>query len=149
MGRHVRKVPANWKHPKNEKMDEFVPLLDGYAEEFRKFLEITNSKGLEAAIDWMGRCPDKDDYMPEWPEEEKTHYMMYETTSEGTPISPAFPTEEDLARWLADTGASSFADRGASYEEWLNMIKIGSAPSAITTGDGVIKSGVEALSRRP
>ncbi len=31
--------------------------------------------------------PDHRDYMPSWKPSECTHYQMYETTTEGTPIS--------------------------------------------------------------
>jgi hypothetical protein len=96
---------------------------------------------------WAGEEPDAPDpeyYMPQWPEEERTHYMMYEDTSEGTPISPAFATPEELAKWLADTGASSFADFTATYDQWLSTIKRGSAVSAVIDNNGM-RSGVEAL----
>jgi len=91
-----------------------------------------------------GGPPDPDDYMPSWTEEEKTHIMMYQNTSEGTPISPAFETPEELARWLADNNASAFGDEGATYEQWLGMCKSGWAPSAVMSG-GVLQSGVAAL----
>ena len=67
--------------------------------------------------------------------------MMYEDTTEGTPISPAFETPEELARWLADTGASAFGSLTATYDEWLNMIKRGSSVSAAII-DGRLVSGV-------
>ena len=68
---------------------------------------------------------------------------MWETTSEGSPISPVFPTPQALARWLADSGASSFGAQTATYETWLAMIeRTGWAPSMIVAG-GVVKSGVE------
>lgn len=71
--------------------------------------------------------------------------MMYETTSEGTPISPAFATPEELAQWLVDNNASAFADQTASYEAWLRIACGGYAPSAVMTfGSGMV-SGVEAL----
>lgn len=88
-------------------------------------------------VDWLrddGVPPNPDHYMPDWPDEELTHYMMYQTTSEGTPISPAFATPEELARWLADTNASIFAEDTASYEVWLRIAKGGYAPSVIIRG---------------
>lgn len=86
--------------------------------------------------------PDRDDYMPDFPEGTATGWCMYETTSEGTPISPVFDTPEALARWLADTGASAFGGRTATYEQWLSTIRQGWAPSAVTIG-GALLSGVE------
>lgn len=50
-------------------------------------------------------------------------WQMWETTSEGSPISPVFASPEGLANWLADTKASAFAGAGASYEVWLRMIQ--------------------------
>lgn len=86
--------------------------------------------------------PDPDDYMPVFPEGTATGWCMYETTSEGTPISPVFETPEALARWLADTGASSFGHMTATYEQWLRTAQAGWAPSAVVTG-GEFQSGVE------
>ena len=84
--------------------------------------------------------------MPEWPEHEKTHFQMYENTTEGTPISPVMPTPEALARWLADTEASAFAGMPASYEAWLNTIHEGHAPAMLfVKGQGLIGPGVEAV----
>jgi hypothetical protein len=48
-------------------------------------------------------------------------WQLWETTSEGSPVSPVFATPEELARWCVD-GATLFAGVGASYEEWFQMI---------------------------
>jgi len=146
MGREVRRVPADWQHPKNE-FDRYKPLYPGerYEANATEFMEKANAEGLQEAIDWYGQAPDQNDYMPNWPASERTHYMMYEDTSEGTPISPAFATPEELARWLADTGASSFGSDTASYEGWLRVAKGGWAPSAVSIGGGPLVSGVDAL----
>ena len=124
MGREVRRVPADWQHPKNDDWrdnNKYKPLFLGedYTVKAQEFLELANFGGLQEAVDYYGQAPDINDYMPNWADGEKTHYMMYETTSEGTPISPAFTTPEELARWLADTGASAFGSTTASYESWL------------------------------
>ena len=84
--------------------------------------------------------------MPQWPQAERTQYVMYEITTEGTPISPAFATAEELARWLADTRASAFANMSASYEAWLATIAAGSVPSFIVE-NGRLVAGVEAVAR--
>lgn len=153
MGREVRRVPADWQHPKEQKpdwstgrmTDRYKPLHDGsYAQAAKDFLEKANAEGLEAATDYYGAAPMPDEYMPDWPAEQRTHYMMYEDTSEGTPISPAFATPEELARWLADTGASSFGQMTATYEQWLRVARGGYACSLVVTG-GVMESGVAAL----
>jgi len=93
---------------------------------------------------WAGQRPHRDDYMPNWPESERTHYMMYEDTSEGTPISPAFATPEELAQWLADNGASAFGDMTADYDHWLRVARGGWAPGMVMQG-GRLESGVQGL----
>lgn len=73
-------------------------------------------------------------------------WQMWETTSEGSPISPVFDSPEKLARWLSDNNASAFGRQGASYEHWLKMIDGPAwAPSMVMSG-GQIMSGVEAVS---
>lgn len=81
--------------------------------------------------------------MPEWKDGEATMLCMYESTSEGTPISPAFPTPEELARWLTDNNASAFGGMTATYEEWLATCHSGYAPSMVMEGQRMM-SGVEA-----
>jgi hypothetical protein len=72
-------------------------------------------------------------------------WQMWETTSEGSPISPVCKTPEELARWLADNGASTFGYSTADYDTWLRMIVgTGWAPSAVMA-DGKMMSGVEAM----
>lgn len=162
MGRKVRRVPANWQHPK-DRNGRYIPLFGcdfdrddaTWNEEYAKWQEgfVRSYSGGEPweprterhgsrFTDWHGQRPSPDDYMPNWPEEQRTHLMMYEDTSEGTPISPAFKTPEELARWLADNGASSFADMTASYEQWLAVARGGWAPSMVIE-NGRMASGVE------
>lgn len=162
MGREVRMVPKDWEHPKNER--RFIPLCEGFNERLKDW-KTQNAKWNEGLRDdwqggwkalegdeldmtyseWAGEKPKKEDYMPEWKPEEKTHFMMYEDTSEGTPVSPAFETPEELARWLTDNNASAFAGQGASYEGWLRVCKGGYAPSMVIS-NGAMQSGVDAFS---
>lgn len=165
MGREVRRVPADWVHPQDDR-GRLYPLHEGgFAEAEKEWNEgyalwltgFVNSYTDGGIVpidvtehghrwsDWHGSRPSPDDYMPDWPEEQRTHYMMYEDTSEGTPISPAFATPEELARWLADNGASSFGSSTATYEQWLRVCNGGFAPSMVLDGNG-LRSGVEALS---
>ena len=73
-------------------------------------------------------------------------WQMWETTTEGSPISPVFETPELLARWLADTGASTFGSSTGTYEQWLGMItRTGWAPSAVGISGVGLVSGVEAM----
>ena len=168
MGREVRKVPEFWYHPKRysgERKDYFyVPLYDGYNRrraDWERELQEINRRKAEALV--IGSDPriladvDKEQtehlrarpnpclYMPDFPPELRTHYQMYEDTSEGTPISPAFVRPEDLAHWLADNKASAFAGMTATYEQWLAMITgPGSSVCQVSIGGGPCISGVAA-----
>jgi hypothetical protein len=174
MGREVRMVPADWQHPRYpadhyeaRRSGRYIPLYEhGFAqadaewsEGFAKWSEgLVRQYGVPGKdwrdrqaddgprfTEWHGARPSPDDYMPDWPAEQRTHLMMYEDTSEGTPISPAFADPEALARWLADTGASAFGGETAPYEAWLRICHGGWAPSMVVE-NGVMKSGVAALS---
>lgn len=173
MGREVRRVPANWEHPKHaddyypaSRAGKFIPMEEGgpYAEraaewdeEFAKWQAgfvrsyedgktwvPKEERHTGRYSEWCGIRPSPDDFMPDWPEEQRTHLMMYENTSEGTPISPAFETPEDLARWLTDNEASAFGNSTATYEQWLAVAKGGWAPSAVVQ-NGEFKPGVAIL----
>jgi hypothetical protein len=163
LGREVRRVPAGWDHPKDDK-GRFIPLHGGsfakadaeWTEGWQKWqqgLRDDWSGGWKPVdpeyrtvrfTDYHGSRPSPDDYMPDWPEDQRTRLMMYEDTSEGTPISPAFETPEELARWLADTGASAFGGMTADYEHWLGIARGGWAPSMVID-NGRMMSGVEAM----
>lgn len=79
-------------------------------------------------------------FMPPGP---RVYFVMYETYTEGTPISPPFESAEGLARWLADTGASAFGDMTASYEAWLATIRKGYSVGFSIAPGGKMVSGVE------
>lgn len=49
-------------------------------------------------------------------------YQLWETTSEGSPVSPVFESAEVLARWCT-TNATIFASMKTSYENWLKMFR--------------------------
>lgn len=164
MGREVRMVPPGWEHPTRAD-GEHIPLLDGLGERLAEWHRYKAMYDLgyvqdytgrppygwkrpdagEAGMpfeEWYGGCPEPDDYMPDWDASVRTLFQMYENVSEGTPISPAFETPEELARWLADNNASAFGRMTATYDQWLSTIKEGWAPSAVFTSSGGLQSGV-------
>lgn len=165
MSREVRLVPAGWQHPKNSE-GHYIPLRkgsfaqadadwnDGYAAWQRGEIENYAAGGPkwkpkpESALEcdsyseWAGGRPSPDDYMPSFAEGTATLLCMYEDTSEGTPISPAFATPEELARWLADNNASAFGGMTATYEQWLATCRGAWSPSMVMQ-DGKMMSGVE------
>jgi hypothetical protein len=191
VGREVRKVPANWQHPKYTAdnapfptaVGRYIPMLDkshavalhewrtehlpkwmAGLQLWRKEKKVRRHSDetwtIEEAIAdaarngraprgrppytwWAGECPDQpkpEHYMPDWPEAERTHFMMYEDTSEGTPISPAFETPEKLAQWLVDNKASAFGGETATYEGWLRVARGGYACSAVSVGGNLVNA---------
>lgn len=118
MGRAVRRVPADWEHPRNER-GHYIPM-------HTKFLYTDDEikEGIEDG--WLDA--DKPNYgidlMPTWTPEEATQYQLYETTSEGTPISPIFDNLDDLCEWAAKH-ATTFASFKATADQWRSMLDQG------------------------
>lgn len=149
MGREVRRVPKDWQHPKGKSLFRVQDVSKLQAE--WDFARDQWNRGLtddwnggwkphtytEPYEDYAGRRPCEEDYMPQWSDDQCTHYQMYETTSEGSPISPVMETAEALAQWLADNGASIFGYSTATYETWLRII-VGEAVIVPLSSDGRI-----------
>lgn len=158
MGREVRRVPKDWVHPmkpteryRNGALvtvddhqpmydEDFETAMDSWYADFK--LYVPQEHDNEPYWEYNGPPPDPKYYRPKWTDAERTHLMMYEDTTEGTPISPAFETAEELARWLTDNGASAFGSMTATYEQWLKTCQGAWAPSLVIDS-GVMKSGVE------
>lgn len=149
MSREVRRVPLDWQHPmvwaKHWDKDRqcvrsmFVPraLLDGFPGDVAEW---------EREREHVTERPDPLDYMPDFSDRDPASlgWCMYETCSEGTPISPVLGSPEELARWLADNGASAFGDSTATYEQWLNVCRGCWAPSMVALPGVGLVSGVAA-----
>ena len=117
MGREVRRVPAHWQHPYQRDEQSYLPMREHFP-----YTEDEVAEGLREG--WLKGTPPHygHDIMPDWPETERTHYQMYEDTTDGTPISPVCATPEELARWLVDHHAGFFGDMEATYDYWLGLI---------------------------
>jgi len=102
MGREIRKVPANWQHPKTAKWnprlqkeeEQYEPLYDDRESALKEFAE---------AIDYHGGGPTSHTYV-DFEEQEPTWWQVYETVSEGTPVTPPFATREELVEYLVENG---------------------------------------------
>jgi hypothetical protein len=157
MGREIRNVKPGWEHPKWNADDAPRETLVGklkplYDEDY----ETAADKWLENAIswhegkhpdrkpeykywwDWDGGPPDRDSYRAEkWTPEEATWVQMYETVSEGTPVTPAFATREELVDYLVNNGDRFY--QGGQRNPWTrhnaeSFVASGWAPSGIATG---------------
>lgn len=178
MGREIRRVPANWQHPMIDKpnyrrniMDQvYQPLYDReFAPAMREWIAEWDAweRGERPSYcsdenknmqfwEWSGPPPDPTYYRPAWKPEDMTWYQVYETVSEGTPVTPPFATREELVEYLVANG--DFWDQkrraeGNSFMEcapWKRkdaeafVFGGGYAPSLVVI-DGKVMSGVEAL----
>ena len=94
MSREIRRVPQDWQHPRRAN-GQYEPLHDGYCRAVASFKDDPD--------DWDDE-PDPNDYMPEFGES-ATAYQVYETVSEGTPVSPVLPNRDRLRDWLMNDGS--------------------------------------------
>lgn len=145
MGREVRRVPADWQHPKDANR-QYIPLFGGsysaraatwdlhaakWAEGLMESFSVpgewvsnaTYSADYLTYEDWNGARPVPEEYMPDWPDEQRTHWQFYENTSEGTPLSPVFATAEELADWLATNYETRRYEAAKDREEWLACVR--------------------------
>ncbi len=178
MGRELRRVPPNWKHPKKNNRTwktEMVyqpmfdePYIDNITEWIKNHqLWLRGEHPDQKDKDWDtskykfyaeydGGPPDINYYRPDWEKEEMTWYQVYETVSEGTPVSPPFEKPEELIEYLVENG--DFWDQKRREEGTSSMpcapwtrkqaesfvLGTGWAPSGIIA-NGKFMSGVEGL----
>jgi hypothetical protein len=179
MGREIRRVPPNWEHPTVKKYnpwshreeENFQPLYnEPYGPAMARWIEEHqlwergehpaqkdgSGKEYRYYAQWGGGPPDVEYYRPDWKQEEMTWWQVYETVSEGTPVTPPFATREELVEYLVANGDYWDQKRrkeGRSLmpcEPWTRkqaesfVFGAGWAPSLIVTG-GRVMSGVEAM----
>ncbi|WP_070017068.1 hypothetical protein [Streptomyces nanshensis] len=112
----------------------------------RKLLEITGvdvscqpCEGHGSLETYPGQRADADAWEPYGPPAGEG-WQLWETVTEGSPLSPVFDTADGLASWMADP------DRG---EDWLpeetarKFVAAGWAPTAITTAEYGVVPGAE------
>jgi hypothetical protein len=126
MGREIRKVPPNWEHPKTERFNpfklssetHFQPMYDrAFSESMREWIAGWEAweRGERPSYcddesrdmpywEYEGAPPDPAYYRPDWKPEEMTWFQVYETVSEGTPVTPPFATKQELIDYLVANG---------------------------------------------
>jgi hypothetical protein len=156
MGREIRRVPPDWEHPRSSSYgheESYQPLFDRTyreaAEEwiakFTAWIEAGRPELMEGCPyfwDYEGGPPDEAYHRTrEWTPEQATAYQVYETVTEGTPISPVCATRDDVMEWVVLNMNVS----PAAAERFLEM---GSVPSMMVTHGpegAVIRQNVEML----
>lgn len=175
MGREIRKVTPNWEHPKKKgggyqpmfdysATEQFIEWLEGFgAFKNNELPEVADEHGYDindpytAYCDWDGGPPDPNYCRPYWDKSDATWWQVYETVSEGTPVSPPLSTQAELIDYLVENGdfwdqkkrndlrphpVSSGPWPRKAAEKFVNGV--GWAPSLIIDGEGM-KRGVEGL----
>lgn len=100
---------------------------------------------------YAGDCggpPQWQSYRPRWSDKERTHFQLYETVSEGTPLSPPMPDVESLSQWCSEKRDIWPGVGNMTYEDWLAFCRSGGwAPSLVSTPEHGLESGVEYVAR--
>jgi hypothetical protein len=160
MGREIRRVPPNWSHPRDER-GEYRPCFDHDYEtaaeqwiaEFDQWRAGTHP---HQQGEYASTCryfwdydapPDEETCRPKF-EQEPTWWQVYQTVSEGSPVTPPFATPEELIDYLVQYG--DFWDQQRGEGGWRReaaeaFVKSGYAPSGIVSAT---TEGVEILTAR-
>lgn len=145
MGREIRRVPRDWEHPK-DKDGHYIPMFDKeYDEAARKWMDelvAWEEKGrsrAEGMYYWEWGPPRRDTYRKRsWTEEEASCYQVYETVTEGTPVSPVFESRGEMKEWLI---AQGYQDGAAQ-----RFVDLGWAPSLVFNADtGSVRMDIHSL----
>lgn len=158
MGREIRRVPAGWEHPKDER-GRYKPLLDeDYDTAARKWLkevlawedgsseyfqqDPTLKQRYTYFWEYEGGPPNREVYRPAFTAP-AVCYQIYETVSEGTPISPVFDNLEELIMWLVAQGYSPTAARRFAQSGWAPSMVSERTPSGIRLWNDIESLGGE------
>lgn len=161
MGREIRRVPIDWEHPKHDWRNGYQPMHDSdFETAAREWMDDYSLWGEGKHPDqprptpcyyweWAGDPPDKEYHRPAWPEGTAVAYQLYETVSEGTPVSPVFATLEGLAKYLAEKGDYWDQNRGnggMGMERALAFVSSGGwAPSKVVSSAAGVVDGKTAM----
>lgn len=110
MGREIRQVPAHWEHPKDTN-GKYIPMFDEYYEDACAKWKAEFAEWEAGTHEYQDDCefweydypPTEESYMP-GPKREHTWFQVYETVSEGTPVTPPFPSKKELGEYMERNG---------------------------------------------
>lgn len=160
MGREIRMVPPNWEHPQRDPENDpyrhggYQPTYDRHFDDvFSEWLADFDRvrggelKDFEAECypnglsDWLvdDGAPPNRAYYRTYRDEDATWFQIYETVSEGTPVTPPFATKAELVDYLAANG--DFWDQKRGVGQWQRenaerFVGTGWAPSMVAVVGG-------------
>ena len=146
MWREVRRVPANWQHPKRiskyrwteeyqpcrqrslkEAIKDYYTDLKKWYKDYFDFVENGKTVKYERKTysfkigNFLDRIWDEPPSPPDpkyyMPEWER--FQLFEDVSEWTPLSPAFETAEELVDWLCNNLDYRWTQRTREQAEWI------------------------------
>jgi hypothetical protein len=131
-----------WRHIKTQVKRWFWywPTILGWTKKERWYVRWKDDEGR----------PDPSSYRPYWPERTRTHYQLYETVSEGTPISPVCACIEELAAWCGSHNDVEIwcGTKGMTEADWLRFfVRGGYAPSGVFSPERGYETGVKYMSQ--
>lgn len=143
MGREIRRVPPDWEHPVDDRNGNPIPMYDAaYPEQVRRWKKEyewwkmgihPGQRGEYACSEdtefWEYMMPPNRRHYREPFEEPPTAYQVYETVTEGTPITPVFESREGLHEHLVRHGTD--ADDPFSEHQAMKFIESAWAPSLV------------------
>jgi hypothetical protein len=121
--REVRPIAKGWEHPRTPGRFR----ADGtpaYRPLFSRADLLEHAADRAANPEDSGEDLGPEHYMPPIPEGQPYDYVLYETTSEGTPVSPAFSSLEELAVWC-ESNPGEVRDARWTREKWLEVLSSG------------------------
>lgn len=138
LNRKVRRVPQDYEPSRDTRGGGYQPCFDRfYVPTVKQWL--ADREAWENGThpdrgdrdysfeEWDGNGPDPDYYYPgeAWPTDAIMGIRMYETTTEGTPISAWYPDTDEgreaMARELATDGVGGTSD-GFTIDDWRSVI---------------------------
>jgi hypothetical protein len=103
-------------------------------------------KGAGSIDAYEGQSADAEAWEPTEPPE-GPGYQLWETVSEGSPITPVFAEAEGLARYMTQHGWGAGNPMASSFDTAMRFIDAGWAPSGVASPERGVESGVEWVGR--
>jgi len=168
MGREIRMVPPNWQHPKDDHGNlrpmfgrNFDDVFADWLADFDRIRrgELTDIErecygklGMNPLAEWLrdeGAPRAPGNYRP-WRDDEAMWVQVWETVSEGTPVTPPFATKGELVDYLVTGGDDWDRKRGRGKRgrggytraQAEAFVDAGWAPSFVMAS-GSMASGIE------
>lgn len=153
MGREIRRVPANWEHPRKaygqehdyeQLSDDYIGYLKYWEEDVNQFIKhmtevIKTGKTViynkeytdpQKVYDYLNdeeqalNPSNISGYMPSG-----SWYQLYQNVGEGSPLSPPFKTKDQLVKWLSNN--KDYWGHTWTPEQAAAMVKSEYAPSGM------------------